>query len=267
MPQVVFLSLFLGLITGTQSVDLQVDAAVKSVRIELRGREVAHLDKAPWSARVDFGSALTPGELTAVALDSNGREIARTSQLINLSRPPAEMEIVIRSEGSKPVEAELVGRHRLHKTPASAKLFVDAISVRVGSDFRARLPQIDWSHPHLVSAEMQFDDGEIAKRDIAIQAGFSGSTGSELAPLLVTSSSDKQPDSLEGCFSSSGAPLRAPPIEKTDRFRSMAKDPAMHPQTAELRLDAETAERILWPIPRPINAPGQPTAIAFPQSV
>ncbi len=67
MPQVVFLSLFLGLITGIQSVTLQVDAAVKSVRIELGGREVARMDKAPWSAKVDFGSALTPNELTAIA--------------------------------------------------------------------------------------------------------------------------------------------------------------------------------------------------------
>src|SRR5258706_5971927 len=125
MPQVVFLSLFLGLITGTQSVVLQVDAAVKSVRIELRGREVARLDKAPWSANVDFGTALTPGQLTAIAFDKGGQEIARTSQLINLSRPAAEIEIVVKSEGGQPAEVELVGRHRLHQTPTSAKLLID----------------------------------------------------------------------------------------------------------------------------------------------
>ncbi len=267
MPQVIFLSLFLGLITGTQSVELQVDTEVKSVRIELRGREVARLDKAPWLARVDFGSELTPGDLTAIAFDGEGHEVGRISQLINLSRPPAEMEIIIKSEGQQPVEAELVGRHRLHKAPKTAKLLLDNTVVRVGRDFRARLPNVDWSHPHLVSAEVEFEDGEIAKGDVAIQAGFSGTAGSELAPMLVMTSGNKQPDSLDGCFSASGAPLRATAIENGDAFVVMVKDPATHPPSADLRFDPGTALRILWPVPRPINAPGEPTAIAFPQSV
>jgi hypothetical protein len=97
VPQVVFLSLFLGLITGIQSVNLQVDDAVKSVGIELAGREVARMDGAPWSAKVDFGHDLLPTQLTAIAYDAHANEIARTSQLINLSRPPAEVEIVIDS--------------------------------------------------------------------------------------------------------------------------------------------------------------------------
>jgi hypothetical protein len=270
MPQVVFLSLFLGLVTGIQSVDLQVGPAVKSVRIELGGREAAQMEKAPWSAKVDFGSALNPAKLTAIAYDAGGKEIARTSQLINLSRPPAEMEIVIRSESGKPVEAELVGRHRLHKPPTNGKLFVDGTAVKVGRDFHARLPQVDWSRPHLVSAEMGFEDGELARRDVAIQPGFSGSTASELAPMLVVANQDKQPDNLEGCFSARGAPLRATAIEKSDALVVMVKDSGARPRllpTSESRLDADTAERILWPVPRPINAPGEPTAIAFPQSV
>ncbi|HSY52147.1 MAG TPA: hypothetical protein VLC46_25325 [Thermoanaerobaculia bacterium] len=113
------LSLFLGLITGIQAVDLQVDAAVKSVRIELGGREVARMNQARWSAKVDFGTALTPDKLTAIAYDADGKELARTSQLINLSRPPAEMEIVIRSEKEQPVEAEFVGRDYRARLSAS----------------------------------------------------------------------------------------------------------------------------------------------------
>jgi len=267
VPQVVFLSLFLGLITGTQSVDLQIDAAVKSVRIELRGREVARLDKAPWSARVDFGTALTPGRLTAIAYDEAGHELARTSQLINLARPAAEMEIVIGSERGQPAEVQLVGRHRLHQPPKSAKLLLDDAVVKIGRDFRARLPQTDWSHPHLISAEMEFEDGEVAKRDVAIEAGFSSSTRSELAPMLVMMNGNKQPDSLDGCFSAGGVALRATAIEKNEAFVVMVKDPSTRPQAADLQFDADTAERILWPVPRPINKPGEPTAIAFPQSV
>ncbi len=270
MPQVVFLSLFLGLITGTQSVVLQVDGAVKSVRIELRGREMARIDKAPWSAKVDFGTALTPGQLTAIAYDGKGKEIARTSQIINLSRPAAELDIVITREGKKPVQAELVGRHRLHKAPQSAKLTIDGTALRVGRDFRARLPAIDLVHPHIVAAEMQFEDGEIARRDIVLQTEFSSSVALEWTPLLVMTSGGKQPETPDGCFTAAGVPIKAGSVEKSDAFIVLVKDPATRAPLAaygDLKFDAGTAERILWPVSRPFNAPGQPTAIAFPQSV
>src|SRR4051794_4626020 len=66
MPQVVILSLFLGLVTGMQTVALRVGPAVKSVRIELGGREAATLTGDPWTAKVDFGAALIPRELVAI---------------------------------------------------------------------------------------------------------------------------------------------------------------------------------------------------------
>ena len=270
MPQIVFLSLFLGLVTGFQNVSLRVDEGVKSVRIELGGREVARMTSAPWSARVDFGPALTPRELTAIAYGADGEEITRIAQVINLSRPAAEIEIVIHREGTQPVEAELVGRHRLHNSPSRAKLSVDGAPIRVARDFRARLPEMDPAHPHIVSAEMEFDDGAVARRDIVLSsAAFSRSVESELTPMLVMSSGDAKAD-LQTCFSSAGAPLRATAIEKSDALVVMVRDavtrPAIFP-AAQFRFDPDTAERILWPVSRPINAPGEPTAIAFPQTV
>ena len=271
MPQIVFLSLFLGLVTGFQNVSLRVDDGVKLVRIELGGREVARMTNAPWSARVDFGSALTPRELTAIAYGVDGKEIARTSQVINLSRPAAEMEIVIRREGQRPVEAELVGRHRLHNAASRAKLSVDGAEVRVGRDFRARLPEMNPARPHIVAAEMEFDDGAVARRDVVLSsAAFSRSVETELTPMLVMSDPTRGDANLETCFSSAGAPLKATAIEKSDAFVVMVRDPAARPvifPAAQFRFDPDTAERILWPVSRPINAPGEPTAIAFPQSV
>lgn len=270
MPQIVFLSLFLGLVTGFQNVSLRVDEGVKSVRIELGGREVARMTSAPWSARVDFGTALTPRELTAIAYDADGREITRIAQVINMSRPAAELEIVIRRDGQRPVEAELVGRHRLHKIASGAKLSVDGTSVRLGRDFRARLPALDTAHPHVVSAEMEFEDGEVARRDIVLATAFAKSVASELTPMLVMSESKRDDPILETCFTSGGKPLKATAIEKSDALVVMVRDPATRPivsPAAQSRFDPETAERILWPVSRPINAPGQPTAIAFPQSV
>jgi hypothetical protein len=59
-------------------------------------------------------------------------------------------------------------------------------------------------------------------------------------------------------------------MEKSDAFVVMVRDPATRPvifPAAQYRFDLDTAERILWPVSRPINAPGEPTAIVFPQSV
>lgn len=271
MPQIVFLSLFLGLVTGFQNVSLRVDEGVKSVRIELGGREAARMTSAPWSARVDFGSALTPRELTAIAYDADGKEITRIAQVINMARPAAELEIVIRREGQRPVEAELVGRHRLHKPPSGAKLSVDGTRVRLGRDFRARLPEMDTAHPHVVSGEMEFEDGEVARRDIVVlSTAFAKSVASELTPMLVMSEGNRSDPIPESCFATGGKPLKATAIEKSDALVVMVRDPATRPivsPAAQSRFDAETAERILWPVSRPINAPGEPTAIAFPQSV
>lgn len=270
MPQIVFLSLFLGLVTGVQNVTLRVDDGVKSVRIELGGREVARMQSAPWSARVDLGSALTPRELTAIAYDADGKEITRIAQTINLARPAAELEIVIRREGQRPIEAELVGRHRLHKSAVGAKLTIDGSPLHLGHDFRARLPELEMEHAHVASAEMEFEDGAVARRDIVLSAAFSRSVESELTPMLVTSNDDRAVTNLESCFSSDGAPLKATAIEKSDAFVVMVRDPATRAAVLPpslTALDSATAERILWPVSRPINAPGEPTAIAFPQSV
>jgi hypothetical protein len=270
VPQIVFLSLFLGLVTGLQNVSVRVDEGVKSVRIELGGREVARMQGAPWSARVDFGAALRPAELTAIAYDAEGKEITRIAQTINMSRPPAELEIVIRREGQRPVEAELVGRHRLHKFASGAKLSVDGAPLHVSREFHARLPELDTAHPHVVSAEMEFEDGEVARRSVVLSTAFARSVESELTPMLVMSRGDSKNANIESCFSSAGAPLKATALEKSDAFVVMVRDPATRAvvlPTSQSRFDADTTERILWPVSRPINAPGEPTAIAFPQSV
>src|SRR5262245_16360071 len=96
MPaQIVFISLFLGLLSGTQPVRLLVSGPVRTVRILLDGRQVTAAVPPEWSADVDFGSELTPRELTAVGLDADGAEIARATQIVNLPRPTAEFDIVL----------------------------------------------------------------------------------------------------------------------------------------------------------------------------
>jgi hypothetical protein len=140
--------------------------------------------------------------------------------------------------------------------------------------FRAKLPPLEPKRTHVLSAEMRFEDGLVARRDLVLEGEFSRDTGNELSAVLV-SLIGSEPSSLEGCFSAGGTALRASAIEKTDALVIMVKDPDSRDLLARLLIDAnrrefilggDTTERMLWPVARPFNAPGEPVAIAFPQS-
>jgi len=59
MPQLVFLTFFLGLTAGKAPVSLQADPAIASIALEIGGRVVATIPHAPphgpWTTDVDFG--------------------------------------------------------------------------------------------------------------------------------------------------------------------------------------------------------------------
>src|SRR5437764_12676333 len=112
MPQLVFLTLFLGLTTGKAPVSLQADPAIASISLETGDRIVATIPHAPWSAEVDFGPELVPQRLVAIGYDEHGKEIARASQDVNLPRSAAEVEILVKNEKGRSARAELVARNR-----------------------------------------------------------------------------------------------------------------------------------------------------------
>ena len=73
---IAFATLFLGLVFGVVSVELEVAAGVDSAKLYLDGREAATV-RAAWQTRLDLGPALSPHELVAVALEPF--EIERTA--------------------------------------------------------------------------------------------------------------------------------------------------------------------------------------------
>jgi hypothetical protein len=96
--QVVFLSLFLGLMAGPHLVELQVAPGVHTVRMLLEKQPVAVLDEPPWRATIDFGSPIVPSELVAIGYDERGNEIARATQLLNVPRPVAEFNLTLKND-------------------------------------------------------------------------------------------------------------------------------------------------------------------------
>lgn len=286
MAHLTFLTLFLGLISGRQTVSLDADR-VQSIRIEVAGRVVAKLSQPPWTTQIDFGEQLEPTKLEAIGYNAAGTEVARISQVVNLPRPPAEVEIAIKSENERPAVARIIGRHRAHERPTAGQLSIDGKPLELNPDFSASLPRLDWSRPHVLSAEMRFANADVAKRELVMAGGLGDSVASEVTPLLVTTTGSHEPASLAGCFFSAGVELRASALEKPNALVIMVKDPDPQAAISQLRrfqrdaeqvvqgakterhrlqLSAGTSVRFLLPIVRQITSAGEATSLGFPQS-
>jgi len=258
MPaHLVFISLFLGIVSGKQMVELQADPAIQSIRILLANQEIARLTEPPWRQEIDLGKELVPRELTAIGYDGKGEEIARATQLLNLPRPPAEIEFV--REGNF---VQLRWSNLEYKPPRSAKVTFDGAPLRVDREFRVQLPKSDDTRPHVVAAEMRFDDGVIARREAVIEGNvFSDTAETQLTPIVLRETSKQHPASYEGCFS---MPVAA--VDKEDAHVIFVKDAdasdlirALDPAGRAwnmytkreierlVRLDDDTTKEILWP--------------------
>jgi hypothetical protein len=268
MEQLVFLSLFLGLVSGKQPVDLRAAAAVKSIVILLGDREAARIAAPPWHAVVDFGAELAPRELVAVAYDERGNELTRVSQIINLPRPAAEVGLVLKSDANgTPARAELTWRHREGGKPKSTVVKVDGRNVPVSKQLVATLPDVNWSIPHVISAQMRFTDGTSAESELVTRAGFSDSIGAEMTTILLRATSNDAPKNLDACLAIGGEPLHTRAIDYAAPLVIVVKDPntselAPRPVprgvvVAGVKLDKGTTARVIWPVGNKLTKPGE----------
>jgi len=278
VERIVFVSLFLGLVSGTQWVEMRADPEVRSIRITLDGREVASLRRPPWQTAVDLGGGLAPGELVATGFNDHNEPIARASQVLNLPRPVAELELVVHREQNMPALVSLVWRHREHEQPRRATISVDGSPLRVTREFTARLPSFKGEHPHVIAAEMRFTDSTVARCDHVIQGGFSDEVGTQLTPIALHRVPSSTPtEALDGCLTVNGKAVRATAADNSDALLIVVKDP--DPAEArsifrgptsrlkkELPLDADTSIFFVWPIASKIKEPGEPETRLFVQS-
>jgi hypothetical protein len=123
---------------------------------------------------------------------------------------------------------------------------LDGTPLRVRS-FTARLPALDWTRPHIIAAEMIFDDGAVARRELVLNGGFSASVGAELTPILVTQQSAQAIGTLDGCFSADGVELRTASVETRRETASPSRALAASPAVAcTLKYGVPTR----WPVLR-----------------
>ena len=263
---IVFLTLYLGLVSGKQRLELQAAAAVKSIRVVIDGATLATISAPPWRAEIDFGPELQPHEIVAVALNGNGDEIARARQYANVPRPPAEIDVVLdRDAEGRPARARLVARHVGQEKPRGAAVKLDGLALSLDSDFNAKLPEVDLKRPHVLVAQMTFADGAFARREVVFGGQFGDSAEAQLTPVAVVRTGADDGPVAEGCFAANGVPLHVRSIEEltaqvmvvrdpdTDELRQQVRHTAMNIRTVAT-LDRGTFAQLLSPVPTKVGA-------------
>jgi hypothetical protein len=281
--QVAILTLFLGLVAGEQLVQLQVGPGVKLVRVVAGEETLATIAGPPWRSIVNFGKELTPRTLTAIAYGDGGAEVGRASQILNVPRPPAEVEILLRNDQyGTPAGVELRWLHIENIAMRKAELKLDDKPLRLDARNSAPLPPIDLARPHVLSAAVRFVSGFIARREIVFGGSWSATEPAELTPVLVHGDSNGG-GSFESCFTADGQPVRTATIERSHGLVIIVRDPdageaiatldpasvSRHntPKNNILRYGGTVANDVIvemmWPVTRSYGVQGQPTAELF----
>lgn len=222
--QIAFLTLFLGLTAGTQPVELTVSGPVAAVELRLDGQPVGRLEKPPWRLPVDFGAALLPHRLEAVALDPSGQELARAGQWVNLPRSPAEVDLVLENgpEG-RPAAVRVTWQSLVAGEPELLLTF-DGKPLPV-IERRAALPRFSPDLYHVLSAELRFASGVSARRDLVL-GGLGSEVSTELTavPLLSSGKRPPSPAELQGKLLAAGRPLAVKAVDSAPEQLLVVRD-------------------------------------------
>jgi hypothetical protein len=215
---IAFVTLLLGLISGIYPIEVNVRGPVAAVDFTLDGAAVGRIDHPPWIARVDLGMDLRPHALVARALDSQGNEISRATQWLNLPRPPAEVDVVLENDGNGvPKAAQLSWQSVNGINPSSIFLTLDGLPLKVDETGRAALPPQDMRALHVLSADLWFPPGVTARRDVAFGGQYGSEVATELTALPVRirpGASLPPPAALAGWFTLGSQPLPVAAVEE-----------------------------------------------------
>lgn len=170
---ITFLTLFLGLVTGTWQVEVSATAPVTRVELLLDGATIGVDEAPPWGFEVDFGDEPAPHRLTAVGFDGEGAEVARTTIPINLQPRETGLSVLIdEPEKGAPV-ARLAWRSNDGSAPTRLAAWLDGNPIEVGTApdtvpegvQRLPLPSVDLGEVHFLTVEMTFGNGATARTE------------------------------------------------------------------------------------------------------
>lgn len=226
-----FGSLFLGLVRGPNTVELMVGQPITQVEIRLDGREVGTLQQAPWRLEVDLGPELLPHLLEAVGRDETGRRVASVQQRVNLPRPPAEVEVLLRRDSSGAVTgARLKWQMRTWQRPRRIVAELDGAPVQVDPAGEVAWPPASAGSVHLFRVALEFAEGVSASREVAFGADLAEEAGNVLTGMVVRArrGSTPAPAEMGRLIQVRDAPARVVGVEEGPATIVVVADPQAH---------------------------------------
>ncbi len=244
---ITFISFFLSLVVGPQIVEMDVAPSVARVELLLDGEIVASLYSVPWRTQIELGTQLKPHHLEAVSFDSQGLEIERVDQWINLPRPRTELKLVLETENSPPREARLVWQSLDAQQFNRIRVTLDGMPLTFDASGRIPLPPLDSSGRHLLQVEIAIES-KILRTETLIGTRSADSISSGLTAIPVVWKKRQLPsvENLDNSFSRSGQRLKVATVEKAPSDILIVQDQSPEAHKKLTRLRAGVAKSKKW---------------------
>ena len=267
MVEIVFSSLLIGLLTGTQPVSVEISPAMRTASVEfvLDGATVARDEEPPWSAVVDFGTDLKPHVVAAIARDASGREVGRAQRPVNVPQAPAHLEILLERNGlGAPAAARLVATSVLKEKPARQTLALDGVPLMLDGGGRALLPRLDMKTAHVLSATAEFSADAVARADLVLGGEVAEEAGSKLTAVAVRTSGGPAPtvESLRDALRGPAGPVRPIVVDTAGATILFVRNPSsteawstlgLGQRDYPLKFDPADRFGFIWPVTREVE--------------
>ncbi|HVS66829.1 MAG TPA: hypothetical protein VMT85_25360 [Thermoanaerobaculia bacterium] len=254
---IAFVTLLLGLVTGTHTLELLVGPGVAAVELRFDGETVARLEGEPWIVEHDFGAELAPHRLEAVAFDADGNELERAVQWVNLPRPSAEVSLVLdASADGRGSRARLSWESLAAVEPDRFAIALDGQPLEVSDPTEFELPPYDPQQLHFLRAEVDFGGTVSGVAELTFGGFYAEEVNSELMALPITvEGRDPSLEELHGAFESEGETLQAVALDhgaaevvvvRDLRAREQLADMARSSAFVPIHFGRNTRTRFLW---------------------
>jgi hypothetical protein len=226
---ITFVSLLVGLITGTHAVELAPGPDVAAIEIRLNGTSRARLTRPPWRASIDFGEDLRPHRLTAIAFSDAGNAVATAEQWVNVAHDEAQVTLIPLAGPGDRVDAVRVSWACTGcGAPTSVEVTFDGTPLVLSDPKRVLLPLARGRDAHIVQANVTFAGGISAGAELVVGANTAASDVEVTAvPVEFSGEPLDDPAKLAGMLRAGGRPLEVVALEGGPARIVFVRDPAI----------------------------------------
>jgi hypothetical protein len=249
-----FLTLLLNLVWGPQTVELAVAEGVARVELQLDGAPVASLGEPPWRTTIDLGAELLPRELAAIAFAADGSRLGETRQRINYGRNPTEAYLVFVPDSGRR-RVRLLWESFDLEPPRRQRVTLDGSPLAVSASGESELPPLDPAAVHVLEAELEFANGQVARATLPFGGSYGERTTSEQTALPVWLDAQTPvptPTATRGWFLQGETALEVAGVERGSPLVVVVRDANL---PSRLPLDPRGRYALRAPVPDPRELP------------